>query len=407
MKSKFKIFVLLISVASFAFGGGSVYSRFGLGILRFATVDKTAGLGSLGIALFDPIYINRYNPALWSEIARVRVSGGYLYEGTSLKDKFKNTFLTSGNFDGVLMAVPVWKKFGLTFTTGLMPFSSVNYIVKKDSILQDRYFSQSYRGEGGISTFVFGFSFKPSNKFSFGARLDYFFGTITNFWETNFGSSEFFFSTIKRERNYSGLGLTVGLAYGLGVSKNSLTFGLTFSSPVTLKGTSTIEYYLPIVSQSTVSEISEFDGYLPYRAGFGVSYFLRERIQVSGDIYYQNWNRFKINGEHPTEIKDAIRVGAGVEVLPSREITAGFFQKTSYRFGIFYNETYLKVEETKINELFFSIGLGFPVSFDTRLNLAVEYGFRGKVDVVSDRVLRISFGINTGEIWFVKQKLED
>jgi hypothetical protein len=122
-----------------------------------------------------------------------------------------------------------------------------NYIVKKDSILQDRYFSQSYRGEGGISTFVFGFSFKPSNKFSFGARLDYFFGTITNFWETNFGSSEFFFSTIKRERNYSGLGLTVGLAYGLGVSKNSLTFGLTFSSPVTLKGTSTIEYYLPIV----------------------------------------------------------------------------------------------------------------------------------------------------------------
>jgi hypothetical protein len=98
MKSKFKIFVLLISVASFAFGGGSVYSRFGLGILRFATVDKTAGLGSLGIALFDPIYINRYNPALWSEIARVRISGGYLYEGTSLKDKFKNTFLTSGNF---------------------------------------------------------------------------------------------------------------------------------------------------------------------------------------------------------------------------------------------------------------------------------------------------------------------
>jgi hypothetical protein len=51
--------------------------------------------------------------------------------------------------------------------------------------------------------------------------------------------------------------------------------------------------------------------------------------------------------------------------------------------------------------------LGFPVSFDTRLNLAVEYGFRGKVDVVSDRVLRISLGINTGEIWFVKQKLED
>ncbi|WP_159420577.1 hypothetical protein [Candidatus Kryptobacter tengchongensis] len=47
------------------------------------------------------------------------------------------------------------------------------------------------------------------------------------------------------------------------------------------------------------------------------------------------------------------------------------------------------------------------MSFDTRLNLAIEYGIRGELEIVRDRILRISIGVNTGEIWFVKQKLED
>ncbi|CUS76940.1 hypothetical protein JGI7_01812 [Candidatus Kryptonium thompsonii] len=404
---KFKIFIFSIFLCSISIAGGSIYSRFGLGTLRFSTVDKTAGLGGLGIALFDPIYINRYNPALWSELARVRISGGYLYEGTAMQDKVKNTFLTSGNFDGVLFAIPLWKRHGLTFATGVMPFSTVNYSIKKDSVLENRYFSQSYKGEGGISSFILGFSFRPFNKLSFGVRGEYYFGTIVNLWEADFGSSEFFFSSIRRERNYGGFGFTLGLAYGLGIGKNSLTVGFVFSSPVNLKGLTTVEYSVPVVGSSTVSEVNELTSQLPYRAGFGFSYFIGDRVQFSSDVYYQNWEKFRINGEHPKEITNAVRVGAGLEILPSREVIAGFFEKTSYRFGIFYNKTYFKINEKQVNELFFAVGFGFPVSFDTRVNLSIEYGFRGDLDIVRDRILRISIGVNTGEIWFVKQKLED
>jgi len=400
-------FLILFFLYSISIAGGSIYSRFGLGVLRFSTVDKTAGLGGLGIALFDPIYINRYNPALWSELARVRVSGGYLYEGTSTQDRFKNTFLTSGNFDGVMFAIPLWKKYGLTFATGVMPFSTANYAVKKDSLIENRYFSQLYKGEGGISNFVFGFSFKPFGKLSIGVRGEYYFGTIINSWDVDFGSSEFFFSRIKRERNCGGLGFTAGIAYGLGVGRNSFTMGFVFSSPVNLKGLTSVEYTVPVPGGSTISEVNELKLKLPYRAGFGLSYFVRDRVQFSGDVYYQNWRKFEINGEHPPEITDALRVGTGLEILPSREVTAGFFEKTSYRFGIFYNRTYFKIDEKQINELFLTVGFGFPVSFDTRLNLAIEYGIRGELEIVQDRILRISIGVNTGEIWFVKQKLED
>lgn len=400
-------FLILFFLYSISIAGGSIYSRFGLGVLRFSTVDKTAGLGGLGIALFDPIYINRYNPALWSELARVRVSGGYLYEGTSTQDRFKNTFLTSGNFDGVMFAIPLWKKYGLTFATGVMPFSKVNYAVNKDSLIENRYFSQSYKGEGGISNFIFGFSFKPFGKLSIGVRGEYYFGTIINSWDVDFGSSEFFFSRIKRERNCGGLGFTAGIAYGLGVGRNSFTMGFVFSSPVNLKGLTSVEYTVPVPGGSTISEVNELKLKLPYRAGFGLSYFVRDRVQFSGDVYYQNWRKFEINGEHPPEITDALRVGTGLEILPSREVTAGFFEKTSYRFGIFYNRTYFKIDEKQINELFLTVGFGFPVSFDTRLNLAIEYGIRGELEIVRDRILRISIGVNTGEIWFVKQKLED
>lgn len=400
-------FLILFFLYSISIAGGSIYSRFGLGVLRFSTVDKTAGLGGLGIALFDPIYINRYNPALWSELARVRVSGGYLYEGTSTQDRFKNTFLTSGNFDGVMFAIPLWKKHGLTFATGVMPFSKVNYAVNKDSLIENRYFSQSYKGEGGISNFIFGFSFKPFGKLSIGVRGEYYFGTIINSWDVDFGSSEFFFSRIKRERNCGGLGFTAGIAYGLGVGRNSFTIGFVFSSPVNLKGLTSVEYTVPVPGGSTISEVNELRLKLPYRVGFGLSYFVRDRVQFSGDVYYQNWRKFEINGEHPPEITDALRVGTGLEILPSREVTAGFFEKTSYRFGIFYNRTYFKIDEKQINELFLTVGFGFPVSFDTRLNLAIEYGIRGELEIVRDRILRISIGVNTGEIWFVKQKLED
>lgn len=406
---RYKILTLLfVCFYSITIAGGSIYSKFGLGILRFSTVDKTAGLGTLGIALFDPIYVNRYNPALWSEIARVRVSGGYLYEGTSTQDKIKNTFLTNGNFDGVMFAIPLWKSHGLTFALGVMPFSIVNYTIKKDSIFENKHLSQQYKGEGGVSNFVFGFSFRPFSKLSVGVRGEYYFGTIVNLWEANFGSSEFFFSNIKREKNYGGLGFTIGVAYGLGVRKNSITVGLVFSSPVDLKGLTTVEHTVPIPDNSTISETRELVDKLPYRTGFGVSYFLTDRVQASWDIYYQNWGRIQgTTGERYGKYMDAIRFGAGVEVLPSREIIAGFFEKTSYRFGIFYNRTYFKVGEKQINELFLTIGSGFPVSFDTRLNLAIEYGVRGNITVVEDRILRISIGVNTGEIWFVKQKLED
>ncbi|CUS95231.1 hypothetical protein JGI6_01948, partial [Candidatus Kryptonium thompsonii] len=223
----------------------------------------------------------------------------------------------------------------------------------------------------------------------------------------DFGSSEFFFSSIRRERNYGGFGFTLGLAYGLGIGKNSLTVGFVFSSPVNLKGLTTVEYSVPVVGSSTVSEVNELTSQLPYRAGFGFSYFIGDRVQFSSDVYYQNWEKFRINGEHPKEITNAVRVGAGLEILPSREVIAGFFEKTSYRFGIFYNKTYFKINEKQVNELFFAVGFGFPVSFDTRVNLSIEYGFRGDLDIVRDRILRISIGVNTGEIWFVKQKLED
>ncbi|MFN3135587.1 MAG: hypothetical protein ACK44H_08465 [Candidatus Kryptonium sp.] len=404
---KFKIFFFSVLLCSISIAGGSIYSRFGLGILRFSTVDKTAGLGGLGIALFDPIYVNRYNPALLSELARVRISGGYLYEGTAMQDRVKNTFLTSGNFDGVLFAIPLWKKHGLTFATGIMPFSRVNYSIKKDSILENKYFSQWYKGEGGISSFIFGFSFRPFSKLSLGVRGEYYFGTIVNLWEADFGSSEFFFSSIRRERNYGGLGFTLGLAYGLGIGKNSFTIGFVFSSPVDLKGLTTVEYTVPIVGSSTVTEVNNLNSKLPYRVGLGFSYFISDRVQFSSDVYYQNWEKFHINGEHPREITNALRVGSGLEILPSKEMIAGFFEKTSYRFGIFYDKTYFKIDEKQINELFFAVGFGFPVSFDTRINFSIEYGLRGDLDIVRDRILRISIGVNTGEIWFVKQKLED
>ena len=74
------------------------------------------------------------------------------------------------------------------------------------------------------------------------------------------------------------------------------------------------------------------------------------------------------------------------------------------RAGIYYDATYYQIKGTAINERGISLGYGFPVFNQSRLDLAVLVGMRGTTDerLQKDWIFRLGATLNVGELWFVK-----
>src|SRR6058998_1855666 len=66
--------------------GGSPYSRYGLGDIRFFASGRSMGMGGAGLAVISVSEIEGMNPASWARISQTRFSGGALYEGYSASD---------------------------------------------------------------------------------------------------------------------------------------------------------------------------------------------------------------------------------------------------------------------------------------------------------------------------------
>jgi len=86
------------------------------------------------------------------------------------------------------------------------------------------------------------------------------------------------------------------------------------------------------------------------------------------------------------------------------ENTAPFFQRTSYRLGVYYDATYYVVAGQPINETGFTGGTALPLFGDTRVDITAQYGMRGTTDfgLQKDKILRLSLSVTGAEAWFVR-----
>ena len=69
------VFTGIVFTTIFA-GGGSVYSRYGLGDVYLNTSARTLGMGELNIAQADNNYFNSLNPAGWHNVKFTRFETG-------------------------------------------------------------------------------------------------------------------------------------------------------------------------------------------------------------------------------------------------------------------------------------------------------------------------------------------
>src|ERR1051326_885743 len=377
------LFVAFMTCAAEAQNGGSAYSRYGIGDIRYFTASRTLGMGGESFALLSANTIDDVNPALWARIARTQFSASVLYEGFSASDDRKSGYYSNASFDGFMLAVPIVPRSGIVFAAGITPLSRINYNI----LLSDSLYNIHYLGDGGVSQGMIGFSAAPAGDLTLGAKLNYYFGTLRHSIYQSFPAGTSTNTQLVRSTRVNGIGGSFGAVYGglrnlFGIPESqSLNIGAVFATGSNLTAAEERYFTYATSTLNTQDTLVSQDGTirLPFAVGGGVA-FATERYALTAGFYYQNWNSFADNGVGSPDLRDSYRINIGGELIPKRDATLSFFNRLAYTAGFFYDATYYTIKDQPINEVGISGGLGIPMFSDTHLHLGVEYGFRGTTD---------------------------
>jgi hypothetical protein len=142
---------------------------------------------------------------------------------------------------------------------------------------------------------------------------------------------------------------------------------------------------------------------IPSTMGFGFSAGISEKVSISADVLFQDWSSFQILDKKSDQIKNSFRMSFGAEYLPEKDVLSGLFNRSAYRFGLYYSELNYKINNTNINEFGVSAGVSLPLSKSSLFNTSLTYGIRGTKDnsLILDKFFRLQFSLTIGEIWFV------
>ncbi len=373
-------------------------------------------MGYVGIAIPSSFYINRVNPAMLSAIQTTRIVGDLSYTGFSATGNLGSTYQAFTGFSGAGFAVPIWKG---VFATGIYPYSRLDYNQRQVGRLElpetdTTSLEYRYRGIGGLSVVPLALAFTPYSHRSrgtvrFGISWNIMFGTVERTRETFFGSATTPRLTNTIEERASGRTFTVGCSYSKSqvLSGNDmLTVGLLLTTSSTLNGERR-----EFLSSNGISDTLQRPSQtvtLPPLLALGISY-LNDTYLFGLDVALQNWSAFEYFGNNISYMRNSLRIGIGGEKQPNRERRARFFQRLAYRAGIYYYQTPLRFANTAIDEIGVTAGIGIPISGDlSRLDINFEYALRGTTaqNLIQENIFRIRFGLNAGELWFQKRKIE-
>ena len=391
--------------------GGSTYSLYGIGDLRYMTSTRSAGMGYTGIALPGVTSINNLSPATWSSVSQVRLDAGFLYEGVKSSDTSKSIFLGNANFYGALLAIPISPAHGVVFVGGFTPYSTINYNVFTKGTQDSIDYTIHHEGSGGVGVAQAGLSYAPSTDLSLGFSFNYLVGSINNARTLASANTSFIGGTITENHSVHGITFTVGALFkGFGSFSEPLS-PLSLGFFITTRGNvSTTRQSLYQFADGLRDSSSEIPGSIaiPFAYGVGLGYQAGERYIFAADYSAQPWRDADFDGADLPEIRNSYRLGFGAEILPARDPNAGWLGRLSYRLGFFYHATYYRINNEPINEWGVTGGLGIPMSRDARLNVGLEYSTRGTTNnsLVKDNIVRLSLSLNIGEIWFARYEEE-
>ncbi|HEY0608829.1 MAG TPA: hypothetical protein VGD35_04215, partial [Chitinophaga sp.] len=168
------------------------------------------------------------------------------------------------------------------------------------------------------------------------------------------------------------------------------------------------------ITQDTVLYAKGERGKITYPQQYGGGIMLRkvDKFSVGLDFTTEQWEQFRNYGEQDS-VRNSWRVNLGGQFVPNARAMNGYWNKVTYRAGVYYGNDYLKLNGQDMTVYGFSVGAGLPIRRQnysnqyTVLNIAFEIGHRGNNEtILKENWYRAVLGFTLNDRWFIKRKYD-
>ncbi len=379
-------------------------------------------MGGIGIGMASNLYINPSNPALYAEFDTLSFlfDLGVYSESRNLNTIKEKESYNNAGLDYITFGLSITKWWKTSF--GVVPFSKVAYKIIDKSYLPDvGNTTYSYEGTGAINRAYWGHALKIGGKnyIALGANLNYLFGKTKDIQAVMFPDSLYYFHTKHTQSiTYHDLFLDVGTYLNYEVGKNDdyvLGLGAIYSLGKDINTRATQLSYTYTLAATGVDKIKDTLFFakdnattvgLPQSIAGGFSLKKKNRYRWGIDVRYQNWKTFHVNGVNDMK-NHSLRIASGGQYMPGGETLGSYWNWVRYRAGVYFNQSALYLNDTRINEFGITFGVGLPLRRSrSTINLSLNIGNRGTTDqgLIKETSVTFRLGFSIYENWFIQQK---
>lgn len=412
--------LLLFSEAK-AQSSASTYSALGIGEFNYSGLTQNQGMGGLGISFGTGWNANVVNPALTTRNTIFNFQAALNYKKINADNGNLNSNVDGGGLSYVAFSLP-FKSGKLTTGLGLNQITSVNYRLLIASLVNNAELQavNSIQGDGGISEAYFNVGWLVAKNLSLGFQGSYLFGSTIRTNRLSLfddDAKQVGTTTEYYERlTVSDIGLKFGGHYFFKVGdKSNLHLGAIYQNLGDVNG----KAFAKLAANGQASD-PDSDGdliandepgsvYIPNRYGLGVTYEKMNKFVIGLEGQYQDFTQYRSFLDDPLQLKEVIKVGLGFQIVPDYLAIDSPLKRSTYRFGLEFQQTPYYLNQTNINDIGINFGASFPVNQLSLVNFAMKVGQRGTTEngLIKESYVNFTFGLSLNDnSWFYKRVFE-
>lgn len=437
MEIKFRrvLSLVLLFVSAFsmkaqdeAYNSFSPYSIYGIGNISRLGTTVNRSMGGVGIAMRDKRVVNIMNPASVTErdAKSFMADIGLYSENKIYKQRDLQSVNNTFNISHFVASFPVYKSF--TMYGGFMPYSDLGYRVTayetdKSIIGNTGNITYNAEGYGGLNKVFLGGALDVLKGLSVGAEFGYIFGNLHKNNSLVMEKTDFRSIYSGYEMKLHSIVGKFGAQYAFSLGGNkSAVIGATYSLKSNIRGSVRDFEYGQIssvtdTSRNVINYLSE-DNRVKIAGELGIGVALKGGDKWTAEVNYviSDWTDCGMDVDGFSNIGNSVfsattsqAVRGGFTIVPNRNDIRYYMKTVTYRAGAYWEKAYYKLDGNTVNSFGLTFGATLPVfRLSNGLSLGMEIGQRGslKGNMVRERFVNFTIGLNIFDIWFLKAKYD-
>ena len=428
----FLVISVCVSAQDGTYGAYSPYSIYGIGDISQEGTAFNKSMGGVGLATRNRRFINYLNPAAVTARDSLSFMADFGLQQSNKVYRQRSPQISEGdlrsahntfNIYNFVMSFPIYRSSA--FMVGITPFSDVGYdfssIETDQNIIgQTGNISYDSYGTGSVYQVFAGAGVTFWKRLSLGAEAIYYFGNIDKVTNMDYSNSSYRSVNSGSDLMVRGTTGKFGLQYEQKLGGDvSMIIGATYRLSTSLKGTALNYRY---ANQDSVTDTLKNESVDLRKAGLriadelgvGISFKGGEKWSAEFNYLRSDWRNsgfdsasgFSVKSDTETfssTVSQSFR--AGFEIVPNRNDIRYYLRRCAYRAGVYYDQSYYKLNGNNVNSMGITLGVTLPVfRLYNGLTLGVDLGQRASTrnNMIRERYATFVVGFNIHDIWFQK-----